>query len=61
MRFPTLSARLLAVLIVAFTLSACGGGSGAGGFFGGLPGTPDTPAPTNPPETGVKPEMRCAR
>jgi hypothetical protein len=59
MKFLTLGTRLLPALIVAFTLSACGGGSGGGGGF--LPGTPNPPAPTTPPDTGVKPEMRCAR
>jgi hypothetical protein len=57
MKFLPLGTRLLPALIVAFTLSACGGGSG-GGF---LPGTPNPPAPTPPTDTGVKPEMRCAR
>lgn len=56
MKFLTLGARLLPALIVAFTLSACGGGGG-GGFVPGTPNPP--PAPT--PDTGVKPEMRCAR
>lgn len=60
MRFPTLSARLLAALIVAFTLSACGGGNNGGGFFGGSPVAPNTPAPPAA-DTGVKPDMRCAR
>jgi hypothetical protein len=63
MRLSSLPARLVPALILAFSLSACGGGNGGGGgFFGGLPGagTP-TPAPTTPPpDTGAKPEMRCA-
>ena len=62
MRLLSYSVRLAPALIVACVLSACGGGSdGGGGFFGGLPGA-GTP-PTNPPvtpDTGVKPEMRCA-
>ena len=64
MRLSSLPARLVPALILACTLSAWGGGKGGGGgFFGGLPGvgtpTPTTPT-TPPPDTGVKPEMRCA-
>ena len=46
-----------ALLFIACTLSACGGSSSG---FTGLPvaGTPD--APPSAPDTGVKPEKRCA-
>jgi hypothetical protein len=59
MQFLTLSTRLAAALIVACTLSACGGGSDAGGFFSGFPGAV-APTPAAQPDTTVKPEMRCA-
>jgi hypothetical protein len=71
MRFSFPSVRLFSALALACALSACGGGDGGGGGFSGFlpgggapttPGTPDTPANPNPPapDTGVKPEMRCA-
>ncbi|MBN8751851.1 MULTISPECIES: hypothetical protein [Variovorax] len=57
MQFLSSTPRLIPVLILACVLSACGGGSnGGGGVVGGLPGT-GTPTP---PDTSVKPEMRCA-
>ncbi|RIX78653.1 hypothetical protein D3H34_16200 [Acidovorax cavernicola] len=56
----SLPTRLLAAFILACTLSACGGSdNGGGGFPGFPPGTGTTP-PQPQPETGVKPEMRCA-
>jgi hypothetical protein len=60
MKFFSYPARLAPALIVACVLSACGGGSDSSGFFG-LPvaGTSSTP-PVTPPDTGIKPEMRCA-
>jgi len=65
MRLSSLPVRLAPALILACALSACGGGDGGGGFSGFLPGsgTPatGTPAtPGNPPDTGTKPDMRCA-
>jgi hypothetical protein len=67
MRLSSPFVRLFPALILACALSACGGGDGGGGFSGFLPGTgtpvaPDAPANPNPPapDTGVKPEMRCA-
>jgi len=61
MRLLTLSTRLAPALIVACALSACGGGNGNGGFFSGFPGAViPTPATPTPPDTTVKPEMRCA-
>ncbi|KQU87094.1 hypothetical protein ASC78_06020 [Variovorax sp. Root318D1] len=62
MRLSSLPVRLVPALVLAFALSACGGGDG-GGFSGFLPGvaapTPTTPA-APPTDTSVKPEMRCA-
>ena len=63
MRFSSLPMRLFSALVLAFALSACGGGDGGGGFSGLLPGvaTPTPAAPAAPPpDTSVKPEMRCA-
>ncbi|MDP9932937.1 hypothetical protein J2X90_000160 [Variovorax paradoxus] len=63
MRLSSLPVRLVPALVLASALSACGGGDGGGGFSGFLPGVA-TPTPTvpaaPPPETSVKPEMRCA-
>mgnify|MGYP003584723887 CR=1 FL=1 len=60
MRLVTSRARhACALLFVACALSACGG-SGGGGGFAGLPGTVTPPTTTPPPDTGVKPEKRCA-
>jgi hypothetical protein len=56
MRFITSRTNLAcALLFIACAFSACGGSDGGG--FAGLP-TPDTTTP--PPDTGVKPEKRCA-
>jgi hypothetical protein len=70
MRLSFPSVRLFSALALACALSACGGGDGGGGFSGFPPGTgtpttpttPDVPGNPNPPapDTGVKPEMRCA-
>ncbi|MDP9881512.1 hypothetical protein J2W25_005848 [Variovorax boronicumulans] len=54
----SLPARLLFAFLLACTLSACGGSDNGGGFAGFPPVT--TPPPQPQPETGVKPEMRCA-
>jgi hypothetical protein len=56
MRFITSRTHLAcALLFIACAFSACGGSDGGG--FAGLP-TPDTTTP--PPDTGAKPEKRCA-
>ena len=49
-----------ALLFIACALSACGGGSSNSVGFPSPPvaATPDTPPPA--PDTGVKPEKRCA-
>jgi hypothetical protein len=65
MRLSFSSVRLFSALALACALSACGGGDGGGGFSGfppgtGAPTTPETPANPPAPDTGVKPEMRCA-
>jgi len=64
MRLSSLPVRLVPALVLASALSACGGGDGGGaGFSGFLPGVtvPPPAAPTAPPpDTSVKPEMRCA-
>ena len=52
----SLPTRLLAAFILACTLSACGGSDNNGGGFPPI----ITPPPQPQPETGVKPEMRCA-
>ncbi|QNK65094.1 hypothetical protein [Variovorax sp. PAMC26660] len=58
MRFFSLRQCLAAALVImACTLSACGGGSDSVGVFSGLP-TAGTP--TTPPDTSVKSEMHCA-
>ena len=59
MRLPSLPAmRLIPALFLVCVLCACGGGSSGGVFTPNPPpSTPDTPTP---PDTGVKPVMRCA-
>ncbi|PIF76838.1 MULTISPECIES: hypothetical protein [unclassified Variovorax] len=52
----SLPTRLLAAFLLACTLSACGGSDNNGGGFPPI----ITPPPQPQPETGVKPEMRCA-
>ena len=54
----SLPARLLFACLLACTLTACGGSDNNGGGFAGFP--PVTTPPPPQPDTGVKPEMRCA-
>ncbi|MGJ7573160.1 hypothetical protein ACSFBX_21730 [Variovorax sp. RB2P76] len=57
MKSAPLSARLLATLVVACALSACGGSGG--GVTGGLPTPPTTPT-TPAPDNGTAPVKSCA-
>ncbi|MDM0122544.1 hypothetical protein [Variovorax arabinosiphilus] len=52
---PVRVSRCLVLALLTSTLAACGGGDG--GTTSPAPTTPTQPAT---PDTGVKPEMRCA-